>query len=158
MTGGIFMYRWIPSPVADVVLLFARAAIGLVFFAHGWRKLNTVGIDRTERMFKATGVPVPSISAPYVTFLELVGAALLIAGVLVPLVGVLLFLNMIGAFLFVHVDKGIFVSEGGYELVLTLGVASLMLAVFGSGRYGVEGLLAMRRSAVAGRRRPTSAT
>jgi putative oxidoreductase len=150
------MHRWIPSPVADVVLLFARTAIGVVFVAHGWHKLHTAGIDRTQHMFKAIGIPAPSISALYTTFVELVGGAMLIAGVLVPLAGVLLFLTMVGAFLFVHMDKGIFVSEGGYEYVLTLGAATLMLAVVGGGRYGVDRLFAVRRSTRARRRQPSA--
>jgi putative oxidoreductase len=140
------MHRWIPSPVADVVLLFARTAIGVVFVAHGWHKLHTVGIGRTEQMFETIGIPAPSLSALYTTFVELVGGAMLIAGVLVPLAGVLLSLTMAGAFVFVHMDKGIFVSEGGYEYVLTLGAATLMLAVVGGGRYGIDGLFATRRS------------
>jgi putative oxidoreductase len=140
------MHRWIPAPVADVVLLFARAAIGVVFVAHGWHKLHTDGIGHTQHMFKTIGIPAPSISALYTTFVELVGGAMLIAGLLVPLAGVLLFLTMAGAFFFVHMDKGIFVSEGGYEYVLALGAATLTLAAVGGGRYGADGLLATRRS------------
>ncbi|MFL6053528.1 MAG: hypothetical protein ACJ72W_11505, partial [Actinoallomurus sp.] len=48
--------------------------------------------------------------------------------------GVLLFLDMVGAFLTVHVDKGLFVDKGGYELVLTLAAATLSLAAVGAGR------------------------
>jgi putative oxidoreductase len=98
-------------------------------------------------MFKTMGIPAPSLSALYTTFAELAGGTMLIAGVLVPLAGVLLFLTMAGAFFFVHMDKGIFVSEGGYEYVLTLSATTLTLAVVGGGRYGVDGLLARRGSA-----------
>jgi putative oxidoreductase len=134
------MYRWIPAPVADLALLIARVAIGVIFFAHGWQKLTTMGLDGTEQGFRAMGIPAPAISSLYATFVELVGGALLIIGALVPLAGLLLFLNMAGALLFVHLDKGLFVDKGGYELVLALGAASLMLAALGGGRYGVDGL------------------
>ncbi|MGH3389534.1 MAG: DoxX family protein [Actinomadura sp.] len=135
------MYRWIPAPVADLVLLLARVAIGIIFFAHGWRKLTTMGLAGTEQGFRAMGAPAPALSSLYSTFVELIGGALLIIGALVPLAGLLLFLNMAGALLFVHLDKGLFVDKGGYELVLALGAASLMLAALGGGRYGVDGRL-----------------
>jgi putative oxidoreductase len=143
------MYRWIPAPIVDLVQLLARVAIGVIFLAHGWQKLNTMGLDRTEQAFSGMGIPAPAISSLFATFVELIGGALLIIGALVPLAGLLLFLNMLGALLLVHVDKGLFVDKGGFELVLALGAASLLLAAVGGGRYGVDGLLGRRR---AGRR------
>ena len=140
------MSRRIPSSVVDLVLLVARVAVGVVFFAHGWQKLHTMGLDGTTKAFDGMGVPAPSISALYAMVVELAGGALLIAGALVPLAGLLLFLDMAGAFVFVHVDQGIFVDKGGYELVLTLGAAALALAAVGAGRISVDGLLFGRGS------------
>ena len=40
---------------------------------------------------------------------------------------------------------GLFVDQGGYELVLVLGAASLLLAAVGAGRYSVDHLLTGRR-------------
>jgi putative oxidoreductase len=141
------MARRIPPPVVDVVLLLARVAIGVIFVAHGWQKLHTWGIDGTQHAFRGMGVPAPSISALYAIAAELIGGVLLIAGVLMPIAGLLLFLDMAGAILFVHIDKGIFVEKGGYELALSLGAAALTLAVVGTGRYSVDGLLRRRSSA-----------
>ncbi len=138
------MSRRIPSSVVDIVLLLTRVAVGVVFVAHGWQKLHTWGIDGTQHAFKGMGVPAPSISAPYATFVELAGGVLLIAGVLVPVAGLLLFLDMAGAFVFVHIDKGVFVDKGGYELVLTLGAAALALGAVGAGRFSIDGLLRRR--------------
>jgi putative oxidoreductase len=140
------MSRRIPPPVVDVVLLLARVAIGIVFVAHGWQKLHTMGLDGTQHAFKAMGVPAPSISALYATAVELIGGVLLIAGVLVPIAGLLLFLDMVGAIIFVHIDQGIFVDKGGYEFALTLGAAALTLGVIGAGHYSVDGLLGRRRA------------
>jgi putative oxidoreductase len=138
------MYRWIPRPLTDVALLIARIAIGVVFVAHGWQKLSTNGLDATSKAFQMMGVPAPGVSALYATFVELIGGAALILGALMPIAGLLLFLDMAGALLTVHIDKGLFVDKGGYELVLALGGAALALAVAGGGRYGVDGLLARR--------------
>jgi putative oxidoreductase len=62
-------------------------------------------------------------------------------GAFTAVAGGLLFLDMLGALLFVHIKNGVFVGEGGYELVVALGVGSLLLAVFGAGRYSVDGML-----------------
>jgi len=72
---------------------------------------------------------------------ELIGGAALLVGMFTAVAGVLLALDMLGALLIVHIDKGVFVAGGGYELVVALGVGALLLAVFGAGRYSVDGLL-----------------
>lgn len=127
------------NPVArDVALLIARIGVGIVFFAHGWQKLFTFGLGATAAGFKQFGVPLPTLSAWFSTFVELIGGALLIVGLAVPIAGLLLFLDMLGAYLLVHADKGLFVQEGGGELPIALGCASLLLAVTGSGRFGLD--------------------
>lgn len=139
------MFPWIPVLVVDVVLLVARAALGVIFMAHGWHKLSGQGIERTQQAFRAAGVPLPSISALYTTFTELIAGAMLVLGALMPLAALLLLVNMAGAFLFVHVGKGLFVDKGGYEYVLTLGVTLLVLGAVGAGRLSVDGLLDKRK-------------
>ncbi|MDV7335032.1 DoxX family protein [Rhodococcus oxybenzonivorans] len=131
--------------VRNLGILIARVGIGIIFLAHGWQKAFTNGLDKQTAGFESMGVPLPGISAFVVTWLEIIGGLALIVGAAVPIFGILLFLDMVGAFFIAHIDKGIFASEGGYELVLALGVSSLLLAVVGSGAYGVEGLLGARR-------------
>jgi putative oxidoreductase len=76
---------------------------------------------------------------------ELAGGATLVLGLAVPVAGLLLLVDMIGAFVFVHAGAGLFVEQGGYELVLVLGAAALLLAAVGAGRFSVDHLLAGRR-------------
>ncbi|MCX5043483.1 DoxX family protein [Aldersonia sp. NBC_00410] len=135
----------IPAPARDLAVLIARVAIGIVFFAHGWQKLFTNGIDGTASFFDQSGVPAASASAWFAAVIELAGGAALILGLAVPLAGLLLLIDMIGAFVFVHAGAGIFVAEGGYELVLVLGAAALLLVIIGAGRYSVDQLLISRR-------------
>jgi putative oxidoreductase len=147
-----------PPPVLrDLAILAARLGVGLIFVAHGWQKLAEFGLDRTAASFQQIGVPASQLSAYYATFVELVGGAALIAGLAVPVAGVLLALDMAGAFLFVHAGKGVFVSDGGFELVLALGVACLLLAAVGAGRFGLDRLLTGRLSARRGRHDVTDA-
>jgi putative oxidoreductase len=134
-----------PAPARDLAILVTRVAVGLVFVAHGWQKLFTNGIDGTAAFLDQVGVPAASAAAWFAAVVELAGGAALVLGLAVPLAGLLLVADMIGAFVFVHVGAGLFVDEGGYELVLALGVAALLLAVLGAGRFSVDHLLIGRR-------------
>ncbi|SDE35929.1 DoxX family protein [Rhodococcus tukisamuensis] len=132
------------SAFKDLALLVARVGIGVIFVAHGWQKFFTNGIAKTQAAFDAMGAPLPDVSAIVAATVELVGGFALIAGIATPIAGILLFLDMVGAFFIVHIDKGIFVSEGGYELVLALGVSSLLIAAIGAGRLSIDALLGGR--------------
>jgi putative oxidoreductase len=82
-----------------------------------------------------------AVMAPFVAALETAGGIALIAGVLAPLFALGLTINMIVAALTVHIDKGFFAADGGYELVLLLGVASFAIFVAGAGRFSVDATL-----------------
>lgn len=127
----------------DSGLLLLRVATGLVFFMHGWQKLIDQGISATQSGFDMMGAPLPDVTAVIVTFVELIGGAFLIAGALTRIVGVLLAIDMAGAFFIVHVENGFFVSNGGFELVLLLGLAALSLVIAGPGRYSVDAMLGL---------------
>ena len=62
-------------------------------------------------------------------------------GLLVRLVGPIMFVQMLGAFWFAHRDGGVFVSDGGWELVAVIGAAGLALAGAGAGRISLDYLL-----------------
>jgi putative oxidoreductase len=134
-----------PAPARDLAVLVTRVAVGLVFLAHGWQKLSTNGIDGTTAFFDQVGVPAASAAAWFAAVVELAGGAALVLGLAVPVAGLLLLIDMIGAYAFVHAGAGLFVEQGGYELVLTLGAAALLLAVIGAGRYSLDHLLTAGR-------------
>ncbi|MDI9916641.1 DoxX family protein [Rhodococcus sp. IEGM 1379] len=129
------------SIARDLGTLIARVGLGIIFIAHGWQKYFTYKIAGTQAAFEGMGAPLPKVSAVVAATVELGGGILLIAGVLTPLVGALLFLDMVGALFIVHSGNGIFVDQGGYELVLALGVGSLLIATIGAGRISVDGLI-----------------
>ena len=128
----------------DLVLALTRVVIGVVFIAHGWQKLGQNGIAATQQAFAGMGVPAPDASALVATGIELAGGVLLVAGLLTPLAAVLLALDMLGAFLIVHLGQPVFVADNGWELVAALGVVSLVLAVTGPGRFSVDALTRRR--------------
>jgi putative oxidoreductase len=129
----------------DIALLLGRIALGIVLIAHGWQKLFTYGISGAAASFEQMGVPLPTISASFAGVVELLGGVLLIIGLVVPLVGLLVAIDMIGALIFVHAPNGIFVGEGGYELVLVIGALGLVFAGLGGGRYAIDGQITADR-------------
>ena len=77
-------------------------------------------------------------------FGELIGGIALILGLGVRVIGVLMALNMAGAWIFVHASALYSLDHTGPELVIALGLLSLMLAITGSGRLGLDHLITRR--------------
>lgn len=136
-------------PLYDILALLGRIGVGIVFLAHGWQKIQ-VGITATSQSFDDLQVPAPTAAAIYATFTELLGGLALIVGLGLPVAGLLLFVDMAGAFVFVHAAHGIFLVDkgkptNGFELVLVLGVASLLFAAGAGGRLTLDHRLFPRR-------------
>lgn len=153
-------------PLYDVVALLARVTVGIVFIAHGWQKIE-VGVTETSRYLDGRDVPLPTAAAIYATFTELLGGLGLILGLGLPVVGIALFLDMAGAFVFVHAEHGIFLVDqdrytNGFELALVLGLASLLFAAGAGGRFTLDNRIFPRgrasRSATAGPARSVEET
>lgn len=125
--------------VKDVAALIGRIAVGIVFVAHGWQKWTEFGLAGTTGSFEKMGVPLPAVSAAFAATVELAGGLALIAGLALPIAGVLLAANMLGAWLLVHLPNGL-LGEGGAELVIALGGAALALG-FNSGAYALDRVL-----------------
>jgi putative oxidoreductase len=131
----------------DLALLVARVALGVILLAHGWQKLDTYTMAGTAASFGAMGIPLPTLAAYAVTAVELVGGAALIVGVLTPVAGVLNMFSLLGALVLVHAQNGVFVENGGYELVLALFAGLAVVVLLGAGRFSIDGILG-RRAAV----------
>lgn len=130
--------KW--GPVAPLVL---RLAVGVIFAAHGYQKW-TGGVENVAGFFASAGIPAALYSAYLVTFLELAGGILLVLGLFTHWLAKLFALEMLVAFFFVHMGKGIFVQSGGYELVLLLFAASVSLMISGGGKWALEDKLFRR--------------
>jgi putative oxidoreductase len=129
----------------DVVLLVARVGLGVIMLAHAKLEYDFGGsLAGVGRMFEQAGVPLGSLTGPANVLFELVGGIAMILGAAVPLVGVLMALNMAGAWVFVHTSGLFAMDHNGPELVITLGLLGLVLAVTGSGRFGVDHLVVRR--------------
>jgi putative oxidoreductase len=70
--------------------LVARITLGVLFVSTGWGKVHSLA--KVTAYFSELGIPFPGIQAPMVSFIELIGGALLVIGLAsriaaVPLMG-----------------------------------------------------------------------
>ncbi|KAB8183156.1 DoxX family protein [Microbispora catharanthi] len=128
----------------DLASLAARMGVGGIFFANGWQKLEA-GLNATADQFTALQAPLPHVWAPVTMLTELVGGALLIAGLAVPVVGLLLFAEALAVFVVTAGDSGLPLTGGDIELIVALGAASVLLAVTGAGRISVDHMVVIKR-------------
>ncbi|MGO3759565.1 MAG: DoxX family protein [Glutamicibacter arilaitensis] len=125
--------------VAARILL--RLAFGFLFLAHGWQKFFQYTIEGTTAAFGQMGVPAAGLIAPVAATLEIVGGAAIILGLLTRVFAGLLGLKMVAALFMVHAPAGVFVENGGFELVLALAAGALALFLVGPGRISLDALI-----------------
>jgi len=92
----------------DNLLLALRLVAGGVFIVFGLGKFVNHGSELAS--FKAYGLPAPELFVVAIGVIEVVGGALLIAGVLVRLAALVLAADMIGAIIVSGIAHGELVS------------------------------------------------
>jgi putative oxidoreductase len=132
---------------ADLGLAVLRVITGTIFVAHGAQKLFVYGFAGVAGGFANMGIPFPTVVGPMVGLVEFLGGLALITGLLTRLAGAGLGINMLGAFLLVHLPAGFFLPNG-YEFVMMLGASAIALTLTGAGRYSMDALIARRREPV----------
>jgi putative oxidoreductase len=130
------MRRFIP-PNLDAALLILRLVLGIIMVVHGYPKVT--GFGGTAEYFAGAGIPLPTLAALFAAVAEFGGGLLMIVGVATDLAGLLFAIDMLGAILFVHLEKGFSAAKGGYEFNLALLAMALAVALAGPGKYGLGG-------------------
>ena len=127
----------IDSRTAPYAATLLRVSLGAMFIAHSLvLKYLTFTLPGTAQFFQSLGLPA---ALAYATFwAELVGGALLVAGVGTRWVALALIPILAGA-TWVHAGNGwVFnAPSGGWEYPVFLMVASLVQALLGDGRYAL---------------------
>src|SRR4051794_22804790 len=112
-----------------------RFVIGPLFVGHGTQKLfgwfGGHGLDGTGGFFESLGLKPGRRHATAAGASEAVGGALLTLGALTPVAAGLITGTMITAIRKAHLEKGPWVTNGGYEYNLTLIAAMLALTEAG---------------------------
>jgi putative oxidoreductase len=129
------------SSAADLSLLVLRAALGIVFVAHGYNHIFGGGkIAGTARWFEGLGMRPGILHAWVASVTELGAGVLLIAGLLTPLACAGVVGTMLVALITNHLRNGFFIFRPGegYEYVLTLILAAIGLSGVGPGGWSLD--------------------
>lgn len=129
----------------DVGILLLRLTVGLALAAHGSQKVfgwfGGYGPDATGQFMEQLGFRPGRRHALAAGLVEFVGGLLLAIGFLTPLGAALIVSVMIVAAATVHWKNGFFITSGGYEFNLLIGVAALAIAFTGPGAISVDGMV-----------------
>jgi len=121
---------WLPP-------LLMRLFVGYFFFETGWGKIHH--LDAFAERFAGWGIPYPHLNAVLSAYTELVGGALVVAGLLTRVVAIPLIINMLVAIVsvkmasvsslndFVELDEPLYLLSFFWLLIAGPGVASLDL-------------------------------
>ena len=117
--------------------LILRLALGVMLNAHGFLKIFVFTMPGTVGFFESIGYP--GFFAYVVTFIEVGGGLMLIAGLYVRPVSIVIIPILLGAAQ-VHFGNGwVFSAEGGgWEYPIFLSVATVVQALLGEGLYAVR--------------------
>jgi putative oxidoreductase len=125
----------------NLALLIARAWIGLVIFAHGYRHLKSVRSGPgMANWFESLGLRNGPLQAWNVTITELVFGAMLVVGLLTPLAYAGCASIVLVALVTNHWKNGFFINSPGegWEYVGTLAVLSVALGGIGPGEWSLD--------------------
>ena len=131
----------------NIGFLLLRLAAGLTLAAHGSQKLfgwfGGYGLNGTAGFMEQLGFLPGRRQATIAGLVELGGGLLLAAGCFTPVAAALVAAMMLVAAVSVHVQKGFFNTEGGFEYPLVLGTAGLSFAFTGPGAISLDGLFGL---------------
>jgi putative oxidoreductase len=131
-------------------LFLLRTVIGVLFIGHGAQKVlgkfGGYGPEGTGQFFDTIGLKPGKAMALAAGGTEMGGGALLTLGLATPAATASLTSVMAAAVWTVHKDKGVWVSDGGYEYNLVLVAALFALAANGPGALSFDEALDMERT------------
>jgi len=135
------------SSLESTFLLAVRLYWGWQFMQAGWGKLHDIG--KVIGFFTDLGIPAPVLNAYFVSALEFGGGLLLLLGLGSRLIALPLVIDMIVAYITAdrealfsiisNPDK--FTAAAPYTFL----VASLLVLIFGPGRFSLDALVTRRR-------------
>jgi putative oxidoreductase len=128
----------LPLFTADYAALLLRLSLGILFFAHGWRKLTVMTPAKVAAYFESLGLP--GFVAYLTIAAEIGGGLLLILGIETRLVALLLIPLILGTIVLVHGKNGwVFDSPGGgWEFPAFWAAALAVQMLLGGGAYSVS--------------------
>lgn len=125
--------------------LLGRVTVGVLFMSTGWGKVHNLG--KVTAFFTELGIPAPAFQATLVSYVELVGGALILVGLVADFAAVPLIISMLVAIVTakqkeVHGLPNLFgLVEWTYLVLLA------WIALAGAGKVSLDYLLLRRGKA-----------
>lgn len=121
-------------------LLLVRLYWGWQFADTGWGKLHH--LSHVTAFFASLHIPLPGPTALFVSLLEFIGGVLLAVGLGSRVVGFLLAVDMFVAYLTtdIHALATVLSNPGNFygDAAYTFLIASLIVFIFGAGRFSLD--------------------
>ena len=134
------------APGSSWAPLALRIPVGVIFAAHGAQKLfgwfGGYGLEGTGQWMGSIGLAPGYLMALLAGSAEFFGGLALVLGLLVRPAAAALAFAMLVAILTVHIGKGLFMANNGYEFGLALLAVTVSLVVTGAGRASLDTALA----------------
>lgn len=131
--------------LSSIGLLILRLVLGLVLAAHGSQKLfgmfGGYGIKGTGGWMESIGIKPGALFATFAGLGEFLGGLGVAVGLLTPIAAAGVIIVMLVAIASVHIKKGLWNTNGGYEYPLLVIAGALALALTGPGSISLDAVL-----------------
>ena len=129
----------------DWGILVLRLGVGIMFVAHGLQMafglFKGPGVSGFAKMLTGLGF-APAVFWSYVaSYTVLIAGFFLILGIQVRGAAALLLIFILTAAVKVHLSKGFFLANGGFEYNFVIACACLALILLGSGKFDIFRLM-----------------
>jgi putative oxidoreductase len=124
----------------DLALTILRVAAGLTMAAHGANKIKG-GLDGVAGWFDSMGMRPGKMHARFAAFGEVLAGLFLAAGLLTSFACLGFVGLMAVAAITVHLEKGFFILDEGWEYVFILGMIAVTISLLGPGGWSLDAAL-----------------
>ena len=114
-----------------------RVVTGVIFAMHGYQKF-TGGVGKVAGFLDSLGFPIATVFAVILIAAELLGGIALILGLFTRYAAKILAIVAVVALFTVHISKGFFIGQGGYEFILLILAASISVMITGPGKWALD--------------------
>jgi putative oxidoreductase len=133
---------------ATIGTLALRVPVGIILMGHGSQKLfgwfGGYGLTGTGQWMASMGLEPGYLMALLSGSSEFFGGMALLLGLLTRPAAFVTGFTMLVAIFSVHISHGLFLQNNGYEYALALLAVCVSLIIQGSGRFGIDRLIAAR--------------
>jgi len=127
--------------MVDWAILALRLGLGVMFAAHGLQKafglFGGPGIKGFSEMLSGLSFSYSVVWAYIAAYTELIGGLCVIVGLFTRGASLLLLVLVVVAAIKVHIGKGFFLSNGGFEYLYIIGSICVALILLGPGKLSL---------------------